>query len=283
MSATGSPPSVGRPPSKRILVIGHDAYRAGAQISLLHILTWLKANYSADLTLLLKSGGELLEDYRAVLPTHVLDPGGVRPPGASWTRTASLIRLLRRAWGSAASVPRALASESTDLIYANSVASVVVLDMLKPPGRCPVICHVHELQMGIRTFCGLETFAHARSRITAYVAVSQAVEDNLVSNHQIKRSDIQRIHEAIGLPDASALSTAATRAPALRAELGIPPDAFVVGGCGTLDWRKSPDIFLQVAQRVSHSAPARAVHFIWVGGQRSGGKVRRCVKEEKAV
>lgn len=262
-------------PNRRILFIGTDAYRAGAQIALLHILTWLKANYPADLTLLLKSGGELLEDYRAVLPTHLLEPAGRSFLAAleAQARVAPLTRLVRRAWGSTSPVPRALASMVPDLIYANSVASVNVLDMLKPPGRCPVICHVHELQMGIRTFVGLETFAHARSRITAYVAVSQAVEDNLVSNHQINRSDIQRIYEAIGLPDASARSTAASAAPALRAELGIPADAFVVGGCGTLDWRKSPDIFLQVAQRVSHSAPACPVHFIWVGGPRSGAPV----------
>jgi hypothetical protein len=32
-------------PNRRILVIGHDAHRAGAQIALLHILTWLKASY----------------------------------------------------------------------------------------------------------------------------------------------------------------------------------------------------------------------------------------------
>jgi glycosyltransferase involved in cell wall biosynthesis len=127
--------------------------------------------------------------------------------------------------------------------------------------------------MGIRTFCGLETFAHARSRITAYVAVSKAVEDNLVSNHQVKRSDIHRIYGGIPLPDASALSSATTAARALRAELGIPPAAFVVGGCGTLDWRKSPDIFLQVAHRVSLSAPPGPVHFVWVGGQRSGAQV----------
>jgi glycosyltransferase involved in cell wall biosynthesis len=262
-------------PNKRILFIGTDAYRAGAQIALLHILTWLKANYPADLTLLLKSGGELLEDYRAVLPTHLLEPPGRSVLSAleAWARVAPFARLVRRASVSTFPVPRALASVVPDLIYANSVASLNVLDMLKPPGRCPVICHVHELQMGIRTFCGLETFAHARSRITAYIAVSQAVEDNLVSNHQVNRADIHRIYGGIGLPDASALSSATTAAPALRAELGIPPNAFVVGGCGTLDWRKSPDIFLQVAQRVSHSAAACPIHFIWVGGQRSGAQV----------
>lgn len=274
MSASGLPPAARPPSDKRILVIGHDAYRAGAQIALLQILKWLKARYPADLTLLLKSGGELLEDYRAVLPTHVLATNGIASLRALASRApAPLTRLLRRAWGCSESVPREVAPESSDLIYVNSVASVDVLDMLRPPGHCHVICHVHELQMGIRTFCGLETFARARSRITAYVAVSKAVEDNLVANHQVNRADIHRIYEAIGLPDARALSAATTASPALKAELGIPPGAFVVGGCGTLDWRKSPDIFLQVAQRVSHGAPARPVHFVWVGGQWPGAQM----------
>jgi glycosyltransferase involved in cell wall biosynthesis len=124
--------------------------------------------------------------------------------------------------------------------------------------------------MGMRIFCGLETFARARSRITAYIAVSQAVEDNLVTNHGISRSDIHRIYEPVVSPAGSVRSSAAAAAPALRAQLGIPPDAFVVGGCGTMDWRKSPDIFLQVAHRVAHGGPPCPVHFVWVGGQGSG-------------
>ena len=31
----------------------------------------------------------------------------------------------------------------------------------------------------------------------------------------------------------------------MKNELNIPADSFIVGGSGTLDWRKGPDLFIQ--------------------------------------
>ena len=37
------------------------------------------------------------------------------------------------------------------------------------------------------------------------------------------------------------------RADKVREGLAIPPEAFVIGACGTTDWRKGPDLFIQLA------------------------------------
>ena len=55
-----------------------------------------------------------------------------------------------------------------------------------------------------------------------------------------------------------------------RRRLGISPDALVVGGVGTMDWRKGPDLFVQVAAMVTRRLPDADVHFVWAGGDTAG-------------
>ena len=55
----------------------------------------------------------------------------------------------------------------------------------------------------------------------------------------------------------------------VRTELGIPEDALIVLGCGTIDLRKGADLFAQLCRRVltqaSDGEPAANAWFIWVG------------------
>ena len=52
----------------------------------------------------------------------------------------------------------------------------------------------------------------------------------------------------------------------LRRSLGIPETAFVVGAAGTIDFRKGPDIFMDVARRILSGRADADVRFVWVGG-----------------
>ncbi|MGH7369197.1 MAG: glycosyltransferase family 4 protein [Candidatus Rokuibacteriota bacterium] len=254
---------------KRILVIGHDAYRAGAQISLLHILRWLKGNYPADLTLLLRAGGALVDDYASLLPTRLCEP----PPGAgsAQRREHVLRRLARAVIHPPAKLGRDLDLARMDLIYCNTVVSLDLLPELLSARHCPAICHVHELEMATRRFVSVERFRRAQPYADAYIAASRAVATNLVNNHGVSPARIHQIYEAIALPPLRA--TAGTGA--VQDTLSLPPNAFVVGGCGTMDWRKSPELFLQVAHRLRRHTPGRPVHFVWVGGHASGSEFDR--------
>ena len=65
--------------------------------------------------------------------------------------------------------------------------------------------------------------------------------------------------------------TLGTRADRLRKWLAIPDDAFIVGGVGTTDWRKGPDLFVQLAAAVARSGSSGGrVHFVWIGGSAQG-------------
>jgi glycosyltransferase involved in cell wall biosynthesis len=62
--------------------------------------------------------------------------------------------------------------------------------------------------------------------------------------------------------------------PALKreitAELKIPEDARIVGGCGTIDWRKGCDLFLQLAIAIRARTPTFPVHLLWLGAKPPG-------------
>lgn len=249
-----------------VLFVGHDAYRAGAQIALLHLVRWLRSHLSARVVVLLKEGGELLAEYEAIAPTYVLGPES--GPSGILSRSARRFGLFL---GGRKLRPRVLGSIEhleVDLIYLNSVASLDVLDTLRGRWRCPVICHVHELEMGIERTIGRDAFAEAAKHVGSFVAVSDAVADNLCRNHGVSVDRVHMIYEAITLPGSASYSDEAKKYG--RQLLKVPADGFVVGSCGTLDWRKGPDVFVQVARQLAAIRPDLRAYFVWVGGQQSG-------------
>ena len=54
---------------ERLVFYGHDAFRAGAQMVLLHILRWLREYTDLDIRILLGAGGDLFHDYNSLYPT----------------------------------------------------------------------------------------------------------------------------------------------------------------------------------------------------------------------
>ena len=75
---------------KKVLFIGHEASRTGAPLLLLHFLKWLRQETRFEFEVLLKNGGDLVDDYRQVAPMRILH-NEVSPP-----LSASLISRIRR-------------------------------------------------------------------------------------------------------------------------------------------------------------------------------------------
>jgi len=251
------------PSPPAVLFVGYDAYRAGAQIELLHVLRWLGDRRICKSTLLLKEGGDLLADYERCLPTRVLhNRAKQRSVGV---RARDLVER-RLGLTPESGLRRLVRGQRFDLIYANSAAVFPFVPILAKLCGAPVVCHVHELEGSILKYCGLAAFREAVDSAAGIVAVSGAVEQTLKSRYGIPVDKIQRIYEGIATDDFRVV-TAQERAAA-RARLKLPDHAFVVGGCGTMDWRKAPDVFLQIARKLAHDE--RRFEFVWVGGQLNG-------------
>ena len=65
----------------------------------------------------------------------------------------------------------------------------------------------------------------------------------------------------------------------VREELGLPLDALLVLGCGTVCMRKGVDLFVAVAQRVS-AALGPDVHFVWLGSDTSEASYSYWIKKD---
>ncbi len=239
-------PSPNRPEmcmNTKVLFVSHDAQPHGAQILLLNLLRWITANTSLTPHVLLKQDGPLRQDFEAIAPTSVWPQGD--PSG--------FLQKCRR--------------EKYDLIYSNTVTNGAVLEVLSALD-CPVISHIHELGYWIAWRSGAVNNAQVVQHSDYYITASQAVADCLGETLRLPAEKIFVVHAfaptRIGTFDAPAARRR------VRAELGIPSDCPVIGGSGTTDWRKSPDLFVQLARAVKSRLQDKEVHFVWVGGDGAG-------------
>jgi len=225
----------------KVLFISHDAQPHGAQFLLLHLVRWIARHGGIEAHVLLKRPGPLAAQFAEVATTTVLPEGG----------PAALLETLRR--------------ESFDLVYSNTVVNGELLEGLSSL-NCPVITHVHELEYWISYRSGAVNNAQVVARTDAFIACSHAVARCLESTLKIPPAKIFTVHEFIPA-NPGPINFLAARAK-VRKSLQLPEDALLVAGSGTTDWRKSPDLFIQVARAVTQQMPN--VHFLWVGGDGTG-------------
>lgn len=257
----------------KVLFISHDATRTGAPIVLLHFLRWFKQNSLIPFEIILKNSGPLQSEFEAIAPTTLLNPvrGG---PGKRILRFFKLWKIANR--GTVETLKHRLSHESIGLVYANTLDTGDVLDMLSFLS-CPILCHVHELEYGIQ-YLGQKNLQQILKHTDRFIAVAHAVRCNL-ERHRISPAKISVVHEFI--PYFSNTNFAPQESSAdIRSQLGIPPDAHIVVGSGTMGWRKGTDVFLQVAAAVIKHYRERSVHFVWIG--RAENPLQLCQLEADA-
>ena len=104
------------------------------------------------------------------------------------------------------------------------------------------------------------------------ICISEAEKQSAVRNRICSAEKIQIITNGV---DFELLDHAE---PVTREELGIPKDAFVVGQVGRLSEQKSPDVFVEMAEKVKEVIPNS--FFVMVGGGKLEGEVRKLISEK---
>jgi glycosyltransferase involved in cell wall biosynthesis len=246
----------------RILFLSHAASRNGATILLLHILRWLKDKSEHQFEVLVNGRGELLGEFQELCPTRV------------WRNPANLLGSLPPRWR-AKMAPRlasqmlkvVLGGRRYDLVHVNTAATWQhVPELARRSGS--LLWHIHELSYGLRTVMGNEAWRQTFPLAKRFVAVSQAVRETLINEFEVPGDKIDLVHGFIPVANLSAEEKKAKR-DKIRKELGVADDVFLVGGCGTLGWRKGTDLFLQITQRMASQGGAKCAS-LWVGGSAKG-------------
>jgi glycosyltransferase involved in cell wall biosynthesis len=251
------------PPS--ILFVSHDASRTGAPIALLTFLRWLRANTDYRFEILLGSGGPLEPAFESLAPTTTADVAAARHLGHL---SANVPPVLLKVWRKERLRSIARRLSQADLVYSNTLQNGSLLRALWRPGQ-NVLSHVHELEwwLGYRT--PPRDLGFTKEVTEHYVACSRVTLENLVSTQGVPSEQVTLCHAFITVDEAQLARARADR-QVTRSQLGISPDALVVGGVGTMDWRKGPDLFVQLASMVTRRLPETDVHFVWAGGDAAG-------------
>lgn len=237
---------------KRLLAVSHEGLVGGAPIVLADLEGWIRANTDIEIHTLMLSAGAMW---------HRFEPhGGVSVLGD----------LVVAAEGTNARPLDPLGP--FDLVLLNSLGSLAALPVL--PIDVPVVSYIHELQVACRNW----TSAYGRVLLSdgpdAWIAASRPVGEMLVGEFG---APFDRVHvhpSFIDVPRVLERRADVRVVEQHRRALGIPAEATVVMGSGILDWRKGPELFVQLACAIRRST-ADPVHFVWVGGELKGPEWER--------
>lgn len=231
-----------------VLVIGHDAFRAGAQILLHTLLKEWRRTRQLGFRLILVNDGALRADFEALGPTLVLSDYPSEPQ-----RGEAL---------------RSFLSPKPTVVYSNTVVNGPLLDELRWLDL-PVVTHVHELQKSIERWAPGDIIAATLRRSTHFIACSEPVAVNLRLTHGVAAAAITVIESFVD----------AGPEPDEGRHVAVDGGEVVVFGCGTADWRKGPDLFIDIAVRACPLDPR--LRFTWIGAadRRTRHTLERQVRE----
>ena len=218
----------------RILLVGHDAHRHGAQMLLLNLARVYREQFGMEVVILLKEGGALVDHYRAVGRTVVLETLG------------------------AANLPGFLTREGFDVAIANTTVTGDLVPVLR---RCgiKVVSLIHELPNLVEEY-GLEGNVADIARDASHVVFPSEIVRRGFRRFCTEVAGEERVRPQ-GTYKRVAFDEAARAEK--RRELGIGRDEKVVLNVGYADLRKGFDLFLHTARAMVRERPD--VHFVWVG------------------
>ena len=101
------------------------------------------------------------------------------------------------------------------------------------------------------------------SKTSHFISVSAAVKKDLVDEFKIKEEKIDVIHN---ISIISKKIIPSIEADKWKKSLNSPSKSFIVGSCGSLIWRKGPDIFINIFKQLKNNFRIENIYFIWLGG-----------------
>lgn len=254
--------------SRRVLFVCHEGTLTGAPMNLLHLVGWVAEHTAVEPVVLMLSDGALTHRFEQICEVRVVDhhalTSGIGLAHRGMRRLGS--RRIAPLLETAHLGPQLRRLGAFDLVYLNSAASISAVDHLRHDG--PVVAHIHELDVAISTMWprDLERLRHRPSR---YIAASDAVADAVVRVLGVDAETVSTHYEFIDTEAFTSARPGVRDVERIRRSQRIPTDAAIVMGVGTVDWRKGPDLFVQLATEVRRQS-REPVHFVWVGGDLTG-------------
>jgi glycosyltransferase involved in cell wall biosynthesis len=236
----------------KILLISHSAGRTGAPLCLLRLVEELGRMPDVECFVVLIHGGELADSFARLAPTLEVE---------RWVARGM----------SRQNVPRVIASAFHDFasggVAVCNTLAVSDFHTAFREHRINVLSWIHELPTFISLLGGNAAIEEIKLASRKIMVPSHAVRAALSTQFGIDGDAVRTVYNGQD-PITQGLDRQALRLE-VRRELGLPHDARIVLGCGTIDLRKGPDIFVNVARRVllepTNAGRSAFTCFVWVG------------------
>lgn len=162
-----------------------------------------------------------------------------------------------------------------DIVYAHSTKAGALTRIALIGMHIPVIYNPHGWAFNIIQSSKKELAYKLIERVqmpftNKIICISEAEKESAVRNHICSADKIRVITNGV---DFELLDQAKS---VTRNELGIPKDAFVVGQIGRLTEQKSPDVFVEMAEKIKEVIPNS--FFIMIGDGNLEEEVRDLIK-----
>jgi isopentenyl-diphosphate delta-isomerase len=227
---------------------------------LLRFLSWLSEQTDVDAEVLLLHGGTMEQEFER-FDARVL--GGAQ--SRLWMIQRGLTNLQ---FGKAAAAlafarqgPTMWSHREVPLVLLNSMGSLPLVRFMPASSPSKVVLYVHELDDSFERTLGTNAWELLSPRVDHFITCSERVTEMLATRRGIPADRITEHPGFVDPPEVEPL-----RSAFLRRELGIPPEALVVGASGQPEWRKGPGLFVRLARMLTTRRPDLDLHFVWVGG-----------------
>jgi len=218
---------------KKLLLVGHDANRHGAQMLLKSMAEVMTRQFGLDVTILVKEGGSMMSTYKSICNTVLLQEveGGFR----HWVRENQF------------DIAICNTSVTGDLVPALSDCGVKTVSLIH---ELPNLISEYGLQGNIENIA-----EHADHVLFPSEIVEQGfasfTDAEIAERHIRPQGTYKEIIFAKESRDE------------LRKDLGVNDNAKLVLNVGYADLRKGFDLFLQVAMQMVDESDD--IHFVWAG------------------
>jgi glycosyltransferase involved in cell wall biosynthesis len=236
----------------RVLFISHDDSRTGAPILLINLKNALiQSNPHFQVDFLIKNCNYIIHDHFSENGiTYFINDSSKK----------SLCERVKNKFIPDYQLKKQLKKlkkiniSSYDLILSNTITNGDILPLIRKLYNGIIVSYIHELRMSSSLYSNKKDI-HDLIRCTDFFAYpSEAVKQYLIKDYKINSCLLSYLPYYISNPNC------------LVNRVGKNTDNFfVIGACGTADWRKGFDVFIQLSLLMYETHSNKKIKFIWKG------------------
>lgn len=255
--------------NKKILTITHDASLTGAPVLLLRLMKLLKER-GYTFNTLIGRGGVLTDSFK-----EVSDECTVFKKAA---KQKILRRLKNKVFPGNPGFNIKPLLKNVDCVISNTITNGELLQLVKENSDVPVISYIHELETTVIDCTNPHFLKKALDLTDHFIVPADVVKKYLCETLGVSEQKISTLNYFI--PGFNHVSQEDIQC--FKTGNSIK-SSFIVGACGSVQWRKGADVFIQVASLLFKKMPDLDIQFVWFGGRKDHYENQRMMYDIKRL